>query len=78
MNSIMQSIKPFHCGNIAVGKKTYEVRKTRPKLKPPFKVYIYETKDKNFMNLAICVPDKNTNFIHAPGKVIGEYIYGSI
>ena len=42
--SIMQSIKPQYCELIAVGKKTYEVRKTRPKLNAPFKVYIYETK----------------------------------
>ena len=46
MTSIMQSIKPQYCEFIAVGKKTIEVRKTRPKLKPPFKVYIYCTKSK--------------------------------
>lgn len=35
MNSILQSIKPFHCGNIAAGRKGFEVKKTKPKLKPP-------------------------------------------
>lgn len=50
--SIMQSIKPFRCGNIAVGKKTIEVRKTRPKLKPPFKVYIYATRPKHFFSIS--------------------------
>lgn len=42
--SILQSIKPQYCELIASGKKTIEVRKTRPKLDVPFKVYIYETK----------------------------------
>lgn len=47
--SIMQSIKPQYCELIAAGKKTIEVRKTRPKLKPPFKVYIYCTRDKGIL-----------------------------
>ena len=41
--SIMQSIKPFHCGNIAVGRKGYEIRKTKPNISTPFKSYIYCT-----------------------------------
>lgn len=41
---ILQSIKPQYCELIVKGKKTIEVRKTRPKLDVPFKVYIYETK----------------------------------
>lgn len=45
--SIMQSIKPFHCENIAVGKKGYEVRKTKPNISTPFKAYIYCTKSQN-------------------------------
>lgn len=46
MKSILQSIKPQYCELIASGKKTIEIRKTRPKLDVPFKVYIYCTKDK--------------------------------
>ena len=38
--SIMQSIKPQYCELIAAGRKTYEVRKTKPKIETPFKVYI--------------------------------------
>lgn len=52
MNSIMQSIKPQYCELIAAGKKTIEVRKTRPKLKPPFKVYIYATRPKQFFSIS--------------------------
>lgn len=45
MKSVLISIKPKWCELIASGKKTVEVRKTRPKLDPPFKVYIYCTKN---------------------------------
>ena len=88
--SIMQSIKPQYCEFIAVGKKTIEVRKTRPKLKPPFKVYIYCTKNtysggvikqplylsnnEPFMKSKIGVYD----FEIVNGKVIGEYICDEI
>lgn len=44
MKSVLISIRPKWCELIAAGKKTVEVRKTRPKLKPPFKCYIYCTK----------------------------------
>lgn len=44
MNSVLISIQPKWCEFIASGKKTVEVRKTRPKLETPFKVYIYQTK----------------------------------
>lgn len=43
MKSIMLSIKPKYCELIANGKKTIEVRKSRPKAEPPFKCYIYCT-----------------------------------
>ena len=44
MKSGMLSIKPKWCELIASGRKTIEVRKTRPKLEVPFKCYIYCTK----------------------------------
>lgn len=59
MKDIMISIKPEWCEKIASGKKTVEVRKTRPRLKPPFQCYIYCTKSK-------------TN--EKGGKVIGEFV----
>lgn len=46
MKSILISIKPKWCELIASGKKTIEIRKTRPKLETPFKCYIYCTKPK--------------------------------
>jgi len=42
------SIKPKWCELIANGQKTVEVRKSRPKLETPFKVYIYCTKAKKY------------------------------
>lgn len=44
MKSVMISIKPNWCELIANGRKTIEVRKTRPKLEVPFKCFIYCTK----------------------------------
>lgn len=46
MKEVLISIKPKWCELIASGKKTIEIRKTRPKIKTPFKCYIYCTKEK--------------------------------
>lgn len=43
MKAILLSIRPNWCKLIWSGMKTVEVRKTRPKLETPFKVYIYCT-----------------------------------
>lgn len=42
--AVLISIQPKWCELIANGKKTIEVRKTKPKLETPFKCYIYCTK----------------------------------
>lgn len=41
--AVLISIHPRWCEKIASGEKTIEVRKTRPKLRTPFKCYIYCT-----------------------------------
>lgn len=46
MKSVLISIQPKWCELIASGKKTVEVRKTRPKIETPFKCYIYCTADR--------------------------------
>ena len=43
--SVMLSIKPEYCELIASGEKIFELRKNKPKLQPPFKCYIYCTKE---------------------------------
>ena len=65
MRCVLISIKPKWCELIACGKKTIEVRKNKPKLEPPFKCYIYETKTKGHYSGF----HENTT-----GKVIGEFV----
>ncbi|MBQ8360012.1 MAG: ASCH domain-containing protein [Oscillospiraceae bacterium] len=45
--AVLISIQPKWCELIVSGKKNVEVRKSAPKLKPPFKVYIYCSKGKD-------------------------------
>ena len=72
MKAVLISIQPRWCKLIANGKKTIEVRKTKPKLETPFKVYIYCTKgDPVFTQSAFC--DEVSN-----GKVIGEFVCDDI
>lgn len=82
--AVMLSIRSKWCEKIVNGKKTIEVRKTRPKLQTPFKCYIYCTKDKHlaFMqnasgtNLIACMNAETAipvgGFL-GNGKVIGEF-----
>ena len=67
MKSVLISIQPKWCELIASGKKTIEVRKTKPKLETPFKCYIYMTKGEWYKD--------NKNRRHnGIGKVIGEFV----
>ena len=43
MKAVLLSVRPNWCKLIFAGMKTVEVRKTRPKLETPFRVYIYCT-----------------------------------
>ena len=43
MKAVLMSIRPQWCEMIASGKKTVEVRKTKPKMDAHFMVYIYMT-----------------------------------
>lgn len=65
MKTVLTSIQPKYCELIANKKKTLEIRKTRPKIKTPFKDYIYCT-----------LPPKNEFFWHHDEegrRTIGEY-----
>lgn len=64
--AVLISIQPKWCELIASGKKTIEVRKTKPKIPTPFKCYIYETK-------AIYKPSRSPCLFQGRGKVIGEF-----
>ena len=50
--AILISIQPKWCELIASGKKTVEVRKTRPKIDTPFKCYIYCTKPRHYYKIS--------------------------
>lgn len=72
MKSVLISIQPKWCELIASGKKTVEVRKTKPKIETPFKCYIYCTKGKPiFTQSAFC--DEVSN-----GRVVGEFVCNNI
>lgn len=71
MKAVLISIQPKWCELIASGIKTVEVRKSKPKIETPFKVYIYETNWKD--NSYYTVFHKETL-----GKVIGEFVCKAI
>lgn len=82
--AVLISIRPKWCEKIISGEKTIEVRKTRPKLETPFKVYIYCTSGRPDLNIPIS-PErlmqdyldtgsmKSLNCPLGNGKVIGEF-----
>ena len=83
MVEIMQSIRPKWCGLIIHGKKTIEVRKTRPKCETPFKVYLYQTKRPVAVTFSgtgrhISEFDKCMWYNERSGKVMGEYVCNEI
>ena len=84
MKSILISIKPKWCELMASGKKTIEVRKTRPICAVPFKCYIYCTKDKGISfwtgKRYAYADDRSHNLfdVCGNGKVIGEFICNKI
>lgn len=78
MKSVLISIKPKYCELIANGKKTVEVRKNRPKIRTPFKCYIYCTlsgSNEAFIAWGKDVAKWNReNWGERKGKVIGEFV----
>lgn len=86
--SVLISIQPKWCELIANGKKTIEVRKTKPKLETPFKCYIYCTKGTpylNWHNKNVYVEEKDILggrgygiYQRLNGKVIGEFVCDGI
>lgn len=76
--AVMLSIRPKWVEKIANGKKTIEVRKTRPKLETPFKCYIYCTMQgcNEFFRVDLGRDVAKWNrgkWADRKGKVIGEF-----
>ena len=90
MKSVLISIQPKWCELIASGKKTVEVRKTKPKIETPFKCYIYCTKEKrkdDFITISgafglircpECAIYNRAKEYDCNGKVIGEFVCDGI
>lgn len=71
MREILISIHPIWCELITSGKKTDEVRKTKPKLEIPFKCYVYETQGRTETPWV----DEDGHYIFkGRGQVIGEFV----
>ena len=66
--AVLISIRPEWCDLIKSGMKTIEVRKSRPNLDTPFKVYIYCT----IHGCSFLVGEKFP--LSGNGKIIGEFI----
>ena len=80
MKAVLISIQPKWGEKIANGEKTIEVRKSRPKLETPFKVYIYCTNSRSnifYLEKEAC---NGKNAITGVGnrKVIGEFVCDGI
>ena len=80
IDRVLLSVRAQWCGLIASGKRTIDIRKTKPNIETPFKVLIYCTNDKKHHfwigkqhsyidSRRHDISDKDGN-----GKIIGEYI----
>lgn len=92
MNEILISIKPKYCELIALGKKIIEIRKTRPKMPTPFKVFVYCTKGNIHEALMFPAGDRPVKIVNCfnyktaipiggyicNGKVIGEFVCNGV
>lgn len=70
MNAVMLSVRPKWCELLASGQKTIEVRRTKPKLETPFKVYIYQTQGR-YADARDC---RTFRYWDTRQKVIGEFV----
>lgn len=59
--AVLISIRPEWCEKIMSGRKTVEVRKTRPKMNPPFKCYIYKCGNGKVIGEFLCDEIININ-----------------
>ncbi len=71
MKAVLLSVHPKWCELIASGKKTVEVRKNKPKLETPFKVYVYETRGRTETPW---VDEDGHHIFKGRGQVIGEFV----
>lgn len=70
MKAVMLSLRPQWCEKIFNGSKSIEVRKSRPSIPTPFKVYVYQTKHKG----GKAIVSEVLNSVYGGGKVIGSFV----
>lgn len=76
--AVLISIRPKWCELIASGKKTIEVRKTEPKVKTPFKCYIYCTKDPGNKGSATHFFESDEGTFWSAGKTFAAFLSGTV
>ena len=76
--SVLISIRPKWCEKIVSGEKTIEVRRTRPKMNPPFKCYIYCSKAKGRLVGILKDGDENYGEIYHGKPVFIKLDDGSV
>lgn len=80
MKSVLASIKPRRWENIAIRRKTDEIRKNAPNLQPPFKCYVYQTQTMWGYPIlrGMLLFDLAEKFQIGKGKVVGEFVCDKI
>lgn len=73
MKAVLLSIRPNWCKLIWSGMKAVEVRKTRPKLETPFRVYIYCTGAGNWRQRF-----PKTGLQQMEGRIVGTFVCNKI
>ena len=70
MKAVLMAIHRKWCEKIFRGEKTVEVRKIAPNLETPYKVYVYQTKNRGGAKIINDCP----NSVYGGGKVVGEFV----
>lgn len=77
MKAVLISIRPEWVEKIVSGKKTIEVRKTKPSIPTPFKAYIYCCKAKSqwrYSGYEGAYENSKGEVVYAQQHIIGEFI----
>lgn len=76
--AVLISIRPKWCELIAAKKKPVELRKTRPKIEPPFKCYIYCTKDPGNEGISTHFYESEDGHFYSANKTYKAFLSGTI
>lgn len=77
MKAVLMAFSPEECEKIFRGEKTVDVRKVAPKLKTPYKVYVYMTATKErcrHWEYITAYQNSNGDIVNGSQKVVGEFV----